>query len=315
MTAKVDTTSLMPNIPFSEKMINSFLGKMLVATLQTVLGSVILLLSFLVRETVDIFVLKYAIVIATGLLSGFSTRRFLKDKPQFLKFWVALIGISLSLGALQMISGGFMGINILTPPKQSPDWRGLSEFAISALGAWLVLTAFQAQPRSDVPSIKTSDSAQAALIMDKGSDRIVDQLRGWISKFSLPTLKLFDKKRNAKQKESVKIAKGKPVKLRTRKANQPKPAKVSVSRNVVVNSKPAVHVNKPHWAGMKTFWRKKPAVGLKFVGQQEHSCPYCLEPVLSNDPRGVKVCSTCHTHHHADCWGVAGACQVPHAQE
>jgi hypothetical protein len=45
---------------------------------------------------------------------------------------------------------------------------------------------------------------------------------------------------------------------------------------------------------------------------EEHRCPYCLEPVSRNDPRGVVICKICHSYHHADCWAVTGMCQVPH---
>jgi ribosomal protein L37AE/L43A len=45
---------------------------------------------------------------------------------------------------------------------------------------------------------------------------------------------------------------------------------------------------------------------------EEHRCPYCLDPVSRNDPRGVKECDVCHTLHHADCWAITGVCQVPH---
>ena len=44
----------------------------------------------------------------------------------------------------------------------------------------------------------------------------------------------------------------------------------------------------------------------------EHRCPYCLDPVVRNDSRGVKECEVCHTLHHADCWAITGFCQVPH---
>lgn len=57
------------------------------------------------------------------------------------------------------------------------------------------------------------------------------------------------------------------------------------------------------------------ASGIHLVGKEEHRCPYCLEEVKRNDPRGVKICPICHTHHHADCWAVTGACQVPHYHE
>jgi hypothetical protein len=43
-------------------------------------------------------------------------------------------------------------------------------------------------------------------------------------------------------------------------------------------------------------------------------CPYCLEEVKPNDPRGVVVCEICGTPHHADCWAITGKCEVPHLQ-
>ncbi len=45
---------------------------------------------------------------------------------------------------------------------------------------------------------------------------------------------------------------------------------------------------------------------------EEHRCPYCLEPVKRNDPRGSVECQVCHTLHHKDCWDITGSCQVPH---
>lgn len=56
--------------------------------------------------------------------------------------------------------------------------------------------------------------------------------------------------------------------------------------------------------------RRKPEVQLAVY--EEHRCPYCLEPVKRNDPRGTVECDICHTLHHKDCWDITGACQVPH---
>lgn len=56
--------------------------------------------------------------------------------------------------------------------------------------------------------------------------------------------------------------------------------------------------------------RRKANIQLAVV--EEHRCPYCLDPVSRNDPRGVKECDVCHTLHHADCWAITGFCQVPH---
>lgn len=56
--------------------------------------------------------------------------------------------------------------------------------------------------------------------------------------------------------------------------------------------------------------RRKPEVQIAVF--EEHRCPYCLEPVTRNDPRGSVECQVCHALHHKDCWDITGTCQVPH---
>jgi hypothetical protein len=51
---------------------------------------------------------------------------------------------------------------------------------------------------------------------------------------------------------------------------------------------------------------------LQLSPHEEHRCPYCLELITKDDQRGVVECEICHTLHHADCWAITGACQVPH---
>jgi Prokaryotic RING finger family 1 len=52
--------------------------------------------------------------------------------------------------------------------------------------------------------------------------------------------------------------------------------------------------------------------GLHVGSVVEDRCPYCLDVVKRNDPRGVHICEVCGTPHHADCWAITGKCQVPH---
>jgi hypothetical protein len=52
--------------------------------------------------------------------------------------------------------------------------------------------------------------------------------------------------------------------------------------------------------------------GLRVVSVVEDRCPYCLDVIKRNDPRGVRTCDVCGTPHHADCWSITGKCQVPH---
>jgi hypothetical protein len=60
----------------------------------------------------------------------------------------------------------------------------------------------------------------------------------------------------------------------------------------------------------KRITRRKPQ--LQLSTEEERRCPYCLEPIIQDDPRGTVECKICHTLHHADCWAITGACQVPH---
>jgi hypothetical protein len=71
----------------------------------------------------------------------------------------------------------------------------------------------------------------------------------------------------------------------------------------------------PHTAPQATSRRKrlssrKPKLQISVF--EEHRCPFCLDVVKRNDPRGIKECEVCHSLHHADCWNITGMCQVPH---
>lgn len=52
--------------------------------------------------------------------------------------------------------------------------------------------------------------------------------------------------------------------------------------------------------------------GVKVIAKAEDRCPYCLDVIEKDDPRGVTVCEICGAPHHADCWEAGGKCQVPH---
>ncbi len=52
--------------------------------------------------------------------------------------------------------------------------------------------------------------------------------------------------------------------------------------------------------------------GFRVIEVVEDRCPYCLDVIKKDDPRGVTVCEVCGTPHHADCWAITGKCQVPH---
>jgi hypothetical protein len=77
-----------------------------------------------------------------------------------------------------------------------------------------------------------------------------------------------------------------------------------------VVSGPRTAPDRPARSGRWNPLRRRPAVQLAVY--EEHRCPYCLELVKRNDPRGVVECEVCHTLHHKDCWDITGNCQIPH---
>ncbi len=102
--------------------------------------------------------------------------------------------------------------------------------------------------------------------------------------------------------------------LPSQKSSEPQ-ARLTLEKKITRESqKPIVRVG-------KTPLKVQPVVSgskngeIRLFGEIEHRCPFCLEIVEKNDPRGVRICKICHTYHHADCWDVTGTCQVPHHHE
>jgi uncharacterized Zn-finger protein len=89
---------------------------------------------------------------------------------------------------------------------------------------------------------------------------------------------------------------------------QPRPASPALNRVIQPAYQPVIV--QPAKPKRKRAGHPKPKLLLS--DQEEHRCPYCLELIDPNDRRGVVECKICHTLHHADCWAITGACQVPH---
>jgi hypothetical protein len=110
-----------------------------------------------------------------------------------------------------------------------------------------------------------------------------------------------------KTARSPSLARRKPQK-RPSRAPKPRLASPAISRSVQPVSQEISAP--PIKARRKRASHSRPRLVLS--SQEEHRCPYCLEIIDPDDPRGVVECEICHTLHHADCWAITGACQVPH---
>jgi hypothetical protein len=90
----------------------------------------------------------------------------------------------------------------------------------------------------------------------------------------------------------------------------PEPIIASPDLNQTVQPASQAVATQPVKAKRKHDHHSRPKLVLS--DQEEHRCPYCLELIDPDDRRGVVECKICHTLHHADCWAITGACQVPH---
>jgi hypothetical protein len=283
---------------FLDKIFHSIPGKIFIVITQTVLSSLLLLLTFTIRSHGDISLLKYSIVLVVGLLAGFAARRILAANTWTLKILTALFSSALSLAVISILSGGFLGIKLTFRFDQAPDWSGLIQLGISAVGSLLVVTAFQSSVK-----VKDPPAPRATAITSTRKDSKPGLIR-WPIKIGRPQVS----KNSQKTSASTRIKKDLPA-----LAVQKKPNKNASLQNVAVGSAPKTSINKP--SKRKNRVKSKEFKEIKLVGEIEHTCPYCLDKVEPKDPRGVKVCPICKTHHHADCWGITGACQIPHSQE
>ena len=292
-----------------DKILGSFWGRFFVVVLQTVLVSQLLLLTFLVRLYINITLLKYIVVLLVGLLAGFSSRRFLSAHTRTLQLLSALISTALSLASLYILSAGFLGMNLFYRSTTSPDWQGLIQYGLAALGSLLVINAFRKRSTSEEPA--------AAPALQTANLQPGTKIKRWLPAFKLPSLN----KREGKvskiapaKKERISAGKSTSEKasntLAIQKTTPQKIAKPAPPKKLSLAAPPAPKTKK---SARKAKRNGKPEI--KFVGKEEHTCPYCLDPVVDHDPRGVKICPICKTRHHADCWGITGACQIPHSNE
>jgi hypothetical protein len=285
----------MTEATFLDKIIHSLPGRIFIVITQTVLSSLLLLLTFVFRNYGDITLLKLVLVLVVGLLAGFSARRILAQQSWTLKLLTGIFSAVLSLGVLHILSAGFIGIDLDFGVHQSPDWLGLIQLFLAAAGVLLVTTAFR-KPRS----VDSISSPQQITARETGDPKRV-WIR-WPSKLSLPLIKIgqrFSSKSRATNDAPSSSVQG------------PSPRGSSLKK-LTVPPTPKTRIRK---TSQKLKKARKDKKKIKLIGQMEHTCPYCLDPVEPKDPRGVKVCPICKTHHHADCWGITGACQIPHSQQ
>ena len=245
-----------------------------------------------------------------GLFTGLATRFALRGRGWFVQGVTAAAASLLGLALLGFLTGWQHGIGPFIAGLVTVHWldrwnialqlpldfrRGamdmtdLMHAAIALDTSWIALRVWKRAPRptsnpvpvASVPSVSPYDAPQP--------------VRAHVTPVTPPIVTPPSTGSNARPRIKRRKSNTRPLVSRSAPLIRPMRAKPA---------KPA----KPRGAGSRRH--TQPAVRLAV--HEEHRCPYCLEPVKRNDPRGSVECQVCHTLHHKDCWDITGSCQVPH---
>jgi len=258
------------------------------------------------------FILKGMVLTGIGLISGITARILLRHHTHLLRTISAFTAVLWGMGILSIITGGAVGLNLTQNLSGTPDWLGILQVLWTGSIAFLAVHAWSEPTRlkETVKSVQKGGEKK----MTKGTQPAIKSSTRKLLNFSRIISSINRKKTNIKIKVSW---------LNIIKSTQNLIQKLTSTIIGFVNWKPI------GWAGTSTrvkLNRTKPVVkrsakklrvqhrpaSITLVGDEEHNCPFCLEIVTKNDPRGRKICATCKTWHHADCWDTVGECQVPH---
>lgn len=262
------------------------------------LGLVIL---FRQKSNIPLLLFNVLADVSLGLLIGLGTRLVLRHRHWFIQGAASAAMVVIGLAVLGYFTNwksgigpfqaGFVKVNwldwahiSLALPLQldrsKMDLLDLAHLVIGidtsfvALRAWKRSSSYSGQSNSYAPRVRSRARAHPV--------RSAVASNASVSNFHSPVVS------NARPAIKKKKSSGRPV-ISMRTAD-PKPSR---SRSRAWNP-----------------LRRKPA--LQLAVYEEHRCPFCLEIVTRDDPRGTVECQVCHALHHKDCWDITGTCQVPH---
>lgn len=269
-----------------------------IVVLKTSTSAVVFSMVFLFEQRINPLFLLFALLCAVGVVAGTISRRLLGAFHGLLQFLVALVALVTAMIALHHFSGGVVGIDYQTLYNADIEIIEFIQVGIGFVVMLLSLTAWRkpkrrqeiVEPlspprsfRSPEMQLETQDEYQPERVRLTPARRAIH----WLSGQTSHPFVIGGSRRTpaSPPRGAVSLDRHRSRRLRAG-------ARISTRRSTLI------------------LKGKKP---VKFIGAEEHRCPYCLETVAYNDPRGVEICPVCHTHHHADCWAVTGVCQVPHA--
>ncbi len=234
-----------------------------------------------------------------ALSAGLGARFLFYKRNWFIRLITAWASLIIGLYLLGFITNWKMGIGPVEFWRNSFDWIEIAQLGggmivvLIGLGAWWRGPATTPAPRN----LKRKAKRQPTAMHEESPRRQqpVQSLRT-----EPPRMTQTRAARNPSPRNPVQLKVAKQARAITR--STPHAEKVVIGRLTKT-----VRPNR-----LRKLFNRSRKREMQISTHEEHRCPYCLEDVKRNDPRGVKECSICHTLHHGDCWDITGMCQVPH---
>ena len=246
----------------------------------------------LYQKNLSLFWMNVFAIMSIGLASGAVARIIFYQWSGFIRFLVMILAVPVGLFSLGVFTVWQMGIGPLNPwingnipQDELLQWVGAFLVAIISLEAW---------PK---PRPKIEDAVDVQL-----SPRRVEPVPP-------PVVSI----QPSAQPRSLQISSQESTAYAPKGNSRLKFLKAAKARSrtiPAINKLFITHTSQPVRSKRKKLFDRKPQLQISVF--EEHRCPYCLDEVKRNDPRGIKECEVCHSLHHADCWAITGMCQVPH---
>jgi hypothetical protein len=284
--------------------VESLVGRVLLLVLYTTLVGGILTLIFVVNRVWAPQLIKYGVLAATGVAAGFGARRLLIARTIYVKTGAAIFALIIALGVLNVLSLGYVGLNLLRAYPSYPEWDGALQLGISSILAWVTLRAWAVTGREVLVEPRYSP-APALSAPNLRSTRRSSQNRT-----RRPSASGLRRPRRKSVRSASSSFGATFTAWTSQLATQLSGILSSPSGSTATRRRQTAKKSTKSKTTRQRLLRRAPAVYLSH--EVEHRCPYCLEEVRRNDSRGVKICKVCKTWHHADCWAITGVCQVPH---
>ena len=224
-----------------------------------------------------------------GLAAGVGARLTLGERHWFVRFVAGMAALIAGLATLGILSHWRLGIGPLQFWRADVDWFDLAQLSLGMIPVILTISAW-IRPATANAGIGVSSPPQVEPVARASASAFVVEPR------AAPLV--------------VEPVPHRPEPKRGRKTSPPSSRVHPRTRPLKAKAAPALSIKAPAAHPKRRSFGRRPQ--MHFSKQEKHLCPYCLEPVERNDPRGVVECKICHALHHADCWEITGTCQVPH---